>query len=397
MRHPCFVLATIMGVAAGGAVFAEDWPSFRGARHDGKSTETDLKLAWSGKPEIAWKRDVGASFSAVAVVGDRAYTCGTKDGQQVLYCLNAENGEIIWQTPFEREYQERQGGDGTRATPTIDSGRVYVLGARGKLLCANGADGKEIWSKQFNHMPQWGYSGSVLVDGELAVTSGGKEDGALVAFKKATGEEVWKTGNDSAGYATPYPFDFEGTRYICGFTGNSAIIVEAATGRQVWHTEWKTDWDVNAAAPIFKDGHLFIGSGYRTGCALFKLSKNGDVLKGEEVWRKKVMMPKFQSCVLHEGKLYVSDQKALVCADFLTGKEEWRRNRLTNGTIAFAEGKLILLTESGELHIAPADPKAYQPSSEAKVFDKLCWTVPVIANGRMFIRDTDTVKCIKLR
>lgn len=390
-------VAVIILCACAASAFAGDWPNFRGPAYDGVSTEKGIKAAWSGKPAILWERELGDAFSSFAVVGDRVYTCGTKDKMQVLFCLSADKGDVVWETPFEKEYVERQGGDGTRATPTVNDGRVYVLGARGKLLCADSKTGKEIWTKQYSNIPQWGYSSSVLIEGDMAISSGGKSDGALVAYDKATGKEIWKTGEDYTGYATPYPFDFGGTRYICGFMGDTALIVEAKSGRQVWKSEWKTDWGVNAAAPIFHDGYLFLGSGYRTGCALYKLEKDGDKLKSTEVWRSRVMMPKFQSCVLTGGKLYVSDQDALVCADFLTGKEEWRQRRAANGTMVLADGNLILLTEDGQLKIAKADPTGFKATAMAELFEKRCWTVPVLANGRLYLRDMSKVACVDLR
>lgn len=391
-------LMTSIAGSATSALAAPDWPNFRGPNHDGIAKESGFQTAWSGDIPKLWQRKVGSAFSSFAVVGDRLYTCGTENGKQTLLCLKADSGEVVWSTPFEKEYPERQGGDGTRATPTIDDGRVYVLGARGKLLCASAADGKEIWSKQFNHVPQWGYSGSVLIEGDAAITSGGQDQGGLIAFDKKTGAELWKTGNDPAGYSTPYPFSFNGKRYVVGFTGASALIVELPSGREVWRTEWKTDWDVNAAAPIFHDGLLFLTSGYKTGCAVFALKPEGDRLSGKELWRNKSIMAKFQSAVLHDGSLYCSDQKAFVCVDFKTGAEKWRVPRIMNGTLVLADGYLILLTEDGSLQIGRADPaRKFEPSTSVSVLSGKCWVVPVLDRGRLYVRDMENLACLNLK
>ncbi|MBI4718904.1 MAG: PQQ-like beta-propeller repeat protein [Planctomycetes bacterium] len=374
-----------------------DWANFRGPRHDGISDEKGIKTAWTEPIPLLWDRTIGSGFSSFACVGDRIYTAGTQDKQQVLFCLNADSGAVVWQKALEPEYPERMGGDGPRATPTVDEGRVYMLGARGKLVCLAADTGEEIWSTTFNQMPQWGYSGSVLIEDDLAVSSGGGDDGALVAFDKKSGKVVWKTGDDPAGYSTPYPFAFEGTRYLVGFTGNSAIIVEAKTGRLALRIPWKTDWDVNAAAPIFHDGHLLLTSGYTTGAGLFKLRRDGDNLAAEPVWESKVLMNKFQSCILHQGKLYASDQKALVCADFLTGKEAWRKPRITNGTLVLVGEHLILLTENGQLQIAKADPGGFEPVTTAEVLSGRCWTVPVLHRGRLYARNMDRVVCFDMK
>jgi outer membrane protein assembly factor BamB len=246
-------------------------------------------------------------------------------------------------------------------------------------------------------MPQWGFAGSVLIEDDLAIATGGGSEGSLVAFDKKTGKVMWRCGDDIAGYATPYPFTFEGTRYIVGFTGVSAIIAEAKTGRLVWRTAWKTDWNVNASSPIFHKGHLFLSSGYKTGSALFKLHKKGDKLVTDEAWKGQVLMNKFQSCILHEGRLYASDQSSLVCADFLTGSELWRKPRIKHGTLVLADGHLILLTEGGKLQIAEVSPAGFEPLVTADILSGRCWTVPVLHRGRLYARDLNHLVCLDLR
>ncbi len=385
------------GTLAMPAGLSADWPNFRGPRHDGISEETGFETVWKKPIPMVWEHKIGPAFSSFAVVGDRAFTCGTVDKQQVILALDANSGKVLWQKNFEKEYKERMGGDGTRATPTVDGDRVYIVGAKGTLLCLSTADGKELWRKEFKHEPQWGYSGSVLIEGELAITTGGKSDGALVAFDKKSGAEKWKAGEDPAGYATPYPFVFEGKRFVVGFTGTSAIIAEPQTGRVAVRIPWKTDWEVNAAAPIYHERHLFLTSGYDTGSALYKLRLEGDKLAAEEVWRNKSILAKFQSAILHQGKLYCSDQKALVCLDFFDGKEHWRKPRIANGTMVVADNHLMVLTEKGQLQIAKASPDGYEPLTEAEILSGKCWTVPVLDRGKLYVRDMDRLACFDLR
>jgi outer membrane protein assembly factor BamB len=397
MNHTtrCVVAIALAGLLIS-ASSRGDWPRFRGSNFDGISTETGLKTEWSAKPPVVWEREIGSAFSSFAAVGDRLYTCGMADKQQVLFCLSTKDGSIIWQRPFEKEYRN-ENGDGTRATPTVYDGRVYIQGAHGRLLCVNAENGDEIWSTQFDHKPTWGYSASVLVEGDLAIAVAGDDQGSLAAFDRKTGRPRWTCGHDPAGYASPYPFTFEGRRYVVGFTGKSAIIAELDTGRQVWSQSWETDWDVNAAMPIFYDGYLLITSGYSTGAGLFKLCKSGDGLKAESVWQSKILLNKFQSCVLYNGNLYVSDQKAFKCVDFLTGKERWSQARITHGPLTLAQGDLFLLTEDGELRIGPASPDGFSPTTTAQILDGRCWSVPVIHNGRLFARNLEHIVAIDLR
>jgi outer membrane protein assembly factor BamB len=391
----------VLGLMVFSTPASADWPNFRGPKHDGISADSGFRTQWSEPIPVVWQRDVGSAYSSFAVVGNRVYTCGTADKKQVLYCLEADTGNVIWENAFEPAYRDNF-GDGTRATPTVHDGRVYILGGHGRLLCVDAETGKEHWSKQFKHVPQWGYAGSVLVDGDLAIATAGKDQGTLVAFDRKTGEQRWQCGDDQVGYSTPYPFTFDGKRYIVGFSGKSAIITDAETGKPVWRTDWATDWDVNAAAPIYHDGHLFLTSGYQTGCALYKLQPDGDKLKAEQIWKSKVLMNKFQSCILHEGNLYSSDQNAIVCADFLTGEERWRVRRLDkgsakHGTLVLADDHLLMLTEDGRLHIAPASTEGFEPVTTADILSGKCWTVSVLDDGRLFARNMDRVTCFRLK
>ncbi len=376
---------------------AADWPNFRGPNHDGISTETGLRTTWNEPIPMLWDKTIGSSFSSFACVGNRIFTCGTEDGRQTLLAVNANSGETIWKIDFEDEYREPQGGDGTRATPTVDGDRVYILGARGTLLCVAADSGKTLWSKKYGNIPQWGYSGSVLIEGDKAIVSVGSSDGALLALNKKNGKTIWKSGDDAVGYATPYPFTFNGQRYIVGFTAQGVMIVNADDGREVWRERWKTDWGVNAAAPIFHDGHLFISSGYRTGCAVYRLKADGRSLTGEQVWKSRVLMNKFQSCILRGGKLYASDQKALVCADFKTGEEHWRQHRKRHGTLILADDHLFYLSQRGELQIGPVSPTEFSPTTTAEILSGRCWTVPVIHNGKLYARSLDRIACFDLK
>ncbi|GIK15921.1 MAG: dehydrogenase [Planctomycetota bacterium] len=393
----CVFCAAGLFWAASATAFAEDWPNFRGPRFDGVSTETGLRYEWSQPIPLVWEQKLGPSYSSFACVGDRVFTCGQIEKQQVLVCLEAATGKILWKFPIEKEWVQNS-WDGTRATPTVHDGKVYVHGAHGRLVCVNAADGSLVWERAFNHVPQWGYSGSVLIEGDLAVLSGGKDQGALTALNRTTGEVVWKSGDDPAGYATPYPFTFNGKRYIVGFTGVSAVIVEAGTGRLALRIPWKTSYDVNAASPIFHDGKLFLTSGYNTGCGLFKVEPDGENLKVTEIWKSTVLLSKFQTCLLHNGFLFGSDQNSLACVEFATGREVWRVPRLKDGTLVLAEGNLVFLGSEGKLRIAKASAEGFKPMTEAEILADRCWTVPVIHNGRLLARDNaDRVVCFNLK
>lgn len=393
MKSVVLIASTVAWIS--GSAVGEDWPNFRGPKFDGHSNEVGFRKTWDEPIPLVWEADIGSAYSSFAIVKDRAYTCGSKDKKQNLYCMDAQTGKIIWQQPIEKEFRD-EWGDGTRATPSVHDGRVYILGAHGTLLCVDANDGKRIWETQFTNTPQWGYSGSVLIEGELAIATGGESAGSLAAFDKRTGERKWSCGDAPAGYATPYPFTFGGKRYVVGFTGVGFIIADAETGLAKWEQPWVTDWKVNAATPLFHDGHLLMSSGYRMGSALYQLQSNENGLAGRQVWKSDVLMNKFQTAVLVEGNLYSSDQKALVCVDFLTGKERWRKHRIKHSPLFTAEGHLIMLTEDGHLQIAKADPAGFELLTDAAILSGRCWTVPVLHAGKLYVRNLDRVACFNL-
>ena len=390
------LLIALLCICLAGSAFAADWPNWRGPNYDGISPEKGFRTNWEKPPPKLWEAEIGSAFSSFSCVKGKAYTCGTKDKQQMLFCFDAATGNVLWRTPIEKEYVERQGGDGTRATPTVNDGRVYIFGALGKMLCCDADTGQILWSQQFKAKPQWGYAASVLIEGDLAIVQAGGDDG-LLALDKKSGKPVWKSGKALAGYATPYPFTFDGERYVAGLLGKEAIVVEMKTGRHVFSIPWKTDWDVNAATPLFHDGLLFFSSGYNHGSVVLKLGRDGDKLSGQKVWENKSIVGKFQTPVLYEGYLYVSDESGkLKCVEFATGKEKWKQPGIENGTVVLADGYLVVFTDGGELQIAKASPEKYEPSTKVPLLSGRCWTIPTLYDGRIYVRNLERAACYKL-
>jgi glucose dehydrogenase len=393
----------LAGLLLAGTAFATDWPCLRGPAHDGVSPDTRFSRDFQRPPPLLWKRELGAGFSSFAIAGRRIYTSGTRDRKQVVYCLDRATGTVLWEVPIEPEQTDPDPLlHGPRATPTFDSGRVYMLGAHGRLVCLDADTGSLAWERRFSARPNWGYAGSVLVEGNLAIVSAGRDDGALLALDKATGRTAWKCAADMPGYATPYPFTFDGRRYVCGFLADAAVVADLASGREVLRIPWPAHSGVNASSPIFHDGCLFLSTGYGHGCGLFRLSSGKNGLEARPVWRNKALKNKFQTPVLHEGRLYTSDERALKCVDFLTGRTQWMKGDVLmnkgykHGTVILAGGQLVILTESGELLVAPATPEAFRPTARARVLEGRCWTIPVLLDGRLYARNHTTAVCLDL-
>jgi len=365
---------------------AGDWPQWRGPNRDGISAETAWASAWSdSKPKVLWKAPVGVGYSAAAVAGKRVYTMGRQDDKETVWCLNADTGKPIWS----RSYPSRKGGyPGTRATPTVDGRHVFTLGRNGHVCCFQAADGKPVWSKDLRAelkaaTPGWGFASSPLVEGNLLILNMGT---AGVALNKATGKVVWQTGRGKAGHASPVAYKDGNERRFLIFAANGLVSVSARTGQRRWALPWKTSYDVHASDPIVSDGMLFMCSGYGTGCALLKLGPG----RPTPLWSNKDLAPHFGSPVLYKGHLYGVHgnvgNAAVRCIEFKTGKVKWTGPRTKMSSLMLADGKLIVMVDGGGLLVAEASPEKFNVLGKTRVLSGTCWTMPVLAAGRIYCR-----------
>jgi outer membrane protein assembly factor BamB len=328
---------------------------------------------------------VGTGFSSVAVGDGRVYTMGNDAQRDTVFCFDANSGAQVWKYSYASPMDPKFYEGGPSATPTIDSGRVYTLSKRGLVNALNAADGKLVWSKDLAKavgatIPTWGFASSALVEGNLVVFNVGSAGAAL---DKATGNVVWKSGGSESGYSTAVPFDAGANRGVLLFLATSVAAVNLSDGRLIWSHPWKTEYDVNAADPIMLRENVFISSGYERGGALLKISgKSASV-----VWENKNMRNHFNSCVLLDGYLYGFDESELKCLDFNTGQVRWRQGSLGKGSLMAADGKLIILSERGELVIADASSNGFKALSRAQVLGGKCWSAPVLSNGRIYCRN----------
>lgn len=402
------LLGTGLGVAIFGsaglvAAMAEgvDWFRWRGPDLNGISTETGWNVSWpSAGPQRLWQANVGIGFSSVAVSQGRVYTLGNRDDQDTVYCFDAATGHVIWRHTYACKLGDKYYEGGAHSTPTVDGHRVYTLSKYGHLHCLEAGTGKVAWSKNLAEevgakAPTWGFASAVLTQGDVLYVNVGK---AGTALEKATGKVLWKSGPDPAGYATPVPFTLAGKKGLAIFAEQSLVAVDPQTGAQLWEYPWKTRYEVNAADPIFQGDLVFISSGYDHGAALVRITDG----QPATVWASKEMRNHYNSCVLLGGHLYGYDQNAdLKCLAFETGEVKWTEKKLGKGgqgALMVADGKLIVLSETGELIVAPADPRGFKPISRAKVLGGKCWTTPVLSQGRIYCRNAQgDLVCLDVR
>ncbi|MHC4355064.1 MAG: outer membrane protein assembly factor BamB family protein [Planctomycetota bacterium] len=387
------ICLSVIGTGLYGTARAADWPNYRGPDYNGITNETDWKSNWGDSgPKVLWKKSVGIGFSSVTVADGRAYAMGNtgkRGNTDIVFCFDAVTGEEKWTHSYPCPLGEKYYEGGTLSTPTADGNNVYTLSKMGSLFCLNAADGEVIWQKELNkrmsnELPTWHFSSSALVAGDMLVLNIGD---AGLALDKNTGAEIWSNGKGQCGYATPVPFVMGGQRGLAILGKDSIIAVSPDNGRKLWQFPWATKDGINAADPIINGNYVFISSAYNKGCALLEINAG----KAAKVWESKVMRSQMNCCVLYEGFLYGFDEKeSLKCIAPQDGTEKWRDGSLGKGALMMsADGRMIMMSDKGELAIAQANPQEFKVLARAQVLPKgRCWTTPTLANGKIYARNT---------
>jgi len=368
------------------AAHADDWPRWRGPDANGISKETGWSAQWpAGGPKQLWKAKVGIGFASFSVSKGRVHTLGNARDTDTVFCFDANAGTVAWKYSYASKLDPKYYEGGPSATPTVDGDRVYTFSKRGLLQCLEAARGTVIWSKNLMaelkaEMPTWGFAGSVLIEGDLALVNAGSAGAAL---DKMTGKVIWFSGTGASGYATPVPFE-AGSEHAAALAARQDVLaVRVKDGREIWRFPWRTDNDVNAADPIISGNRVFISSGYNRGAGVFDVASPPPKV----VWENKNMRNHFNSSVLWKSHIYGVDENQLRCLVFDTGEIKWSEKSVGKGSLMMADGKLIVLSERGELMVADATPAAFKPISRAQVLGGKCWTTPVLANGKIYCRN----------
>jgi outer membrane protein assembly factor BamB len=295
---------------------------------------------------------------------------------------------------------------------------VYSVGATGLFLCleANpgGPNGKELWRHDLlaefgASLPTWGIASSPLIEGDLVIVQPGGRTGSVVAFDRTTGEKRWATGKNPNGYSSPIAATVGGVRQVVAVTGDAILGVRPSDGKQLWSHPWVTEHRGNIATPVVVDAnHVFVSSGYGKGCVLLQVSADGDGAKVKELYYRKarVMKNHHSSCVARGEYLYGYDDETLRCVDWKKGqaKADWEgvddngRN-LRKGSVILADKHLIGLTETGTLFLAEAKPEEFELLGQLPgvLTGGQCWALPVLADGRIYLRDAEKVVCLDVK
>ncbi|MGH9794748.1 MAG: PQQ-binding-like beta-propeller repeat protein [Candidatus Acidiferrales bacterium] len=408
--------------AKAGAANAGAWTQWRGPNRDAISADKQLLAKWGPSgPPLAWKASgLGAGFSSLAIAGERIYTMGDFGNEQFVLALARNSGKVLWKAKVGAAHRDQYGGP--RATPTIDGDVLYTLGTEGDLVCLEAATGKERWRRNIARdfgapMPGWKFSESPTVDGNKLIITPTSSRAGMVALDKATGREIWRStwsrigsrGMDEAAYSSVVISNGAGVKQYVQLTNRGAVGVRAQDGKFLWGYNRIANDTANIPTPIVRGDYVFVSTGYRDGgSALLKLARSGDGVTASEVYYLEAN--RFQNH--HGGMVLIGDYLYAghghnrgfpICIEFLTGKVRWGGDIRNGGTgsaaVVAADGRLYFRYQNGSIKLIEATPDGYRETGSFDLPDvrNPSWSHPVVLNGKLYLREQDTLYVFNLR
>jgi len=388
--------------------YGEDWAQWRGPNRDAKSNETGLLDTWpeNGTP-LAWKATgVGGGYSSIALANGHIFTMGDLDDGSYVIVLNETDGSPVWKTRI-GEAGGHKRYPGPRGTPTVDGDEVFVLNQYADLVCLHAESGETKWSVNLvdqyggKMMSGWKYSESPLVDGDRVICTPGGTDGTLLALNRKTGEKLWQTKawTDPAGYSSVIIATIDGTRQYIQLTGKSVAGIDPDSGTVLWRADREGKTAV-ISTPIAQGNTVFVTSGYGIGCNAFRVTKDGTNWRTEQLYANKEIMNHHGGVVFLDGHIYGSSGGTFRCLDLGSGELAYAGRSAGKGATVYADGHLYLRSEAGPIALIKATPTELVETGRFDQPDRSeekAWPHPVIANGKLYLRDQDILLCYDVK
>ena len=415
MKHSIGTLAWLLTVLP---LVANDWPQWRGPQRNGLSQETGLLKEWPKEgPRLLWKAsDIGRGYSTPAVVGDRLYLLAN-DGldNEFVEALAIKDGKRVWQTRLGKVGKPAQQPNfpAARSTPTMDGEFLYALSSDGALACLEVGSGKVRWHRSLTDdfagtSGNWAYAESPLIDGDTLVCTPGGSEATLVALNKRTGDVIWKCAlpeGDQAAFASAIQVEVGGVKQYVQLLQKGLVGVEAKTGRFLWRfTKAVSRYGANIPTPLASDGYIYAASA-GTGGGAVKLKVKDATVDPEQIYFETKLPTAIGGTVKVGDCLYGTTDRALLCADFTTGRVRWEDPGLKAASLCYADGRLYLHGENGDVALVETSPDSYRekgrftpPDQPKKANDmEKAWAYPVVANGHLYIRDHAVLWCYDVK
>lgn len=379
-----------------------DWPGYRGSGRDGIVKDAQFDESWL-KPTELWRISVGEGWSSFAAVESYVWTQEQHDAEERVICREAATGATIWTHADNARFEEFLGGPGPRATPTYHNGKLYTLGGTGILNCFEAASGEVLWATDILKEAgasniDWGMAGSPLVYGDTVIVAPGGTNGqSVMAFNLTDGEMKWANGDARASYAAPQVFEIRGVEQLLVHQGNGLTAFAPNDGSELWSHDWSSSQKINVAQPLVYDGSaVFLSVGYGRGSILLDVEKTEDQWSSEERWRSMRLKSKFNPFVQDGNHVYGLDEAYLVCLDLDTGLRTWKGPKFGYGQLLRMGKVLLIQAESGEIAFVHADPSEFKEIGRFQAIEGKTWNHPVVANGRLFVRNGKQAACFQL-
>jgi outer membrane protein assembly factor BamB len=387
-----------------------EWPGFRGADRQARLTGFRIDTDWSTPPRELWRHRVGPGWSSFAVAGDRLYTQEQRGDDETVVCYDTKTGKERWvRANAGTRFTEIFAGAGPHSTPTFHEGKVYALGAKGKLECLDAATGKRIWSldiaKEANgKIPQWGFSASPLVaKGLVSVFAGGTGGKSVLAYDSETGKPAWAAGDGLNSYASTQIVRLGGMEQIVVSSGEELTAFDPTTGKVLWKHEWPMSMNLARClqTPVINDSDILFSTGFSKGTRRLHVAKKGDAWAAEEVWTTPKISPYFNDLVVHDGYIYGFDGNFFTCVSLEDGESKWRARGYGSGQVLLLadQGLLLVLSEKGQVALLKATPDKHTVLGKftALKLEGKTWNHPVIAGGKLFVRNGEEMACFEMR
>ncbi len=382
-----------------------DWPCFRGPQRDGRLAGIRINTEWDkSPPKELWRHRVGPGWSSCTIIGNRLFTQEQRGDDEFVVCYDTESGQEIWAHRDTARFEEVVAGAGPRGTPTFHEGRLYAMGATGRLNCLNAATGKLFWTADIvkdsgAKVPQWGFSSSPLVShGLVSVFAGGSEGKSVVAYNIESGQLAWASGEGTQSYCSTHPATIDGVEQVLIATNVGLTAYQPERGTVLWQHEWRVEQARVVQPTILGETEILLGTGMSGGTRRLGIQRDGDAWQIKEVWTTKTIKPYYNDLVVAGDFLYGFDGNIFMCVSLNDGRLQWRARGYGNGQVLLLsdEALLLILTEQGEVALVKAQPEQHKELARIKAIEGKTWNHPVIAHGKLFVRNAEEIACFSL-